>query len=254
MTELLDEKISLLPLQERKNILLIDDDIKYCRLISKYLSTHDYEVTLVHSGTTALETALGKQWDVIILDVMLPGVNGFEILRGVRERSNIPILMLTAMSDETDRIVGLELGADDYLPKNYSPREMLARLRAVLRRSQVSQHGRESASKIVIGPLIIDLLMRKVTLDGKLVKLTGIEFDILVSLTQAKGRIKTRDQLLNDIRTMNYDSCDRLIDVHISLLRKKLNDDAKNPRLIKTIRSIGYSLQDPNDLDNATMM
>ena len=247
MNELLDNKSTQLPLLERKNILLIDDDIKYCRLISKYLSNHDYEVTMVHNGTSALEIAAGRKWDAVILDIMLPGLNGFEILRGIREHSDVPILMLTALSDETDRIVGLELGADDYLPKNYSPREMLARLRAVLRRSQLSQHRREDAKKIIAGPLIIDPLMRKVTLDGKLIKLTGIEFDLLVSLAQAKGRIKTREQLLNEVRTIDYDSCDRSIDVHISLLRKKLNDDAKNPRLIKTIRSIGYSLQDTDE-------
>lgn len=247
MNELLDSKLSQLTVQERKNILLVDDDIKYCRLISKYLSNHDYEVTPVHNGAAALEMFSGQNWDTVILDIMLPGMNGFEILRGIRERSDVPILMLTALSDETDRIVGLEMGADDYLPKNYSPREMLARVRAVLRRSQLSRQSREDARKIVVGPLVIDPSMRKVALDGKLIRLTGIEFDLIVSLALAKGRIKTREQLLNEVRAIDYESCDRSIDVHISLLRKKLNDDAKNPRLIKTIRAVGYSLQDPDE-------
>lgn len=245
MTELLDDKVSRLPIQESKSILLVDDDIKYCRLISKYLSNHDYQVTPVHNGALALETFVGQNWDAIILDIMLPGVNGFELLRDIRERSDVPIMMLTALGDETDRIVGLEMGADDYLPKNYSPREMLARLRAVLRRSRLSRQNREDAAKIVVGPLIIDASMRKVTLDGKPIRLTGIEFDLIVSLALAKGRIKTREQLLNEVRAVDYDSGDRSIDVHISLLRKKLNDDAKNPRLIKTIRAVGYTLEEP---------
>ncbi len=246
MTELLDDKVSRLPIQESKSILLVDDDIKYCRLISKYLSNHDYQVTPVHNGALALETFAGQNWDAIILDIMLPGVNGFELLRDIRERSDVPIMMLTALGDETDRIVGLEMGADDYLPKNYSPREMLARLRAVLRRSRLSRQNREDAAKIVVGPLIIDASMRKVTLDGKPIRLTGIEFDLVVSLALAKGRIKTREQLLNEVRAIDYDSGDRSIDVHISLLRKKLNDDAKNPRLIKTIRAVGYTLEEPD--------
>jgi DNA-binding response OmpR family regulator len=250
MNEMLDAGVSRVSSQEPKSILLVDDDIKYCRLIAKYLANHDYQVTPVHNGASAVETFIGRSWDAVILDIMLPGVNGFEILRGIRERSDVPILMLTAVSDETDRIVGLEMGADDYLPKNYSAREMLARLRAVLRRSHLSRQRREDAAKIIVGPLVIDPSMRKVTLEGKLVRLTGIEFDLLLSLALVKGRIKTREQLLNDVRSVDYESCDRSIDVHISLLRKKLNDDAKNPRMIKTIRAVGYSLENPDEIDS----
>jgi DNA-binding response OmpR family regulator len=251
MTGLMPEtEIAQLPNQDRKHILLVDDDIKYCRLISKYLSNHDYEVSLLHSGTGAMEIAIGKAWDLIILDNMLPGVSGCELVRTIRERSDVPILMLSALGDETDRIVGLELGADDYLPKSYSSREILARVRAALRRNQLSRHVRDDSNNIIVGALAITPSLRKVTVDGKTVKLTSIEFDLLISLAQAKGRIKTREQLMNEVRNINYDSGDRSIDVHVSLLRKKLNDDAKNPRLIKTIRSIGYCLQDPEQVDS----
>lgn len=229
-------------------LLLIDDDVKYCRLVSKYLSKHGYEVTLVHNGSAAVETALSRTWDAIVLDIMLPGLGGYEILRAVRERSAVPILMLTALSDETDRIVGLELGADDYLPKSYSPRELLARLRAVTRRFDRSVSIGDGKDQLVVGPLVISPSARKVTLSGVAVKLTAIEFDLLVLLAQAAGRIKTREQLLNGIREVaDYDTFDRSIDVHVSALRRKLGDDAKNPRLIKTIRSVGYTLVNPNE-------
>lgn len=223
-------------------LLIVDDDIKYCRLISEYLSKHDFVVSLVHDGANAMQSVSSKSWDAVILDVMLPGMSGYEILRKLREVSNVPVLMLTALSDETDRIVGLEIGADDYLPKSFSPRELLARLRAVLRRSVRTQVA--SANEIVVGCITIDLLTRKVTVEGNSVVLTAVEFDLLIVLAQTPHRIKSREQILNEIRDRTYDITDRSIDVHISSLRKKMGDDAKNPRFIRTVRSAGYMLVD----------
>jgi DNA-binding response OmpR family regulator len=236
----------------RTRLLIVDDDLKFCRLITDYLSRYDYEVTSVHEGSTGLQIATSKPWDAIILDVMLPGLDGYAVLRSIRDRSQVPILMLTALGDETDRIVGLEIGADDYLPKTFSPRELLARLRAVLRRASSRNNdnrSHEAVSKetndLIIGALTINLLTRSVTVDNDLVSLTPVEFDLLVVLAQGKGRIKTREQLLNEIRDRHYNIYDRSIDVHISALRKKLQDDPKSPRFIRTVRSAGYMLITP---------
>ena len=230
----------------KERLLIVDDDIKFCRLISDYLSRYGYEVTLVHDGLSALQVALSSSWDAIVLDVMLPGLEGYGVLKKLREQTQVPILMLTALGDETDRIVGLELGADDYLPKTFSPRELVARLRAVLRRANrpaVTQG--EGEPEIVIGPLVINPSSRMVTKTGELISLTPVEFDLLVVLANAKGRIKTREQLLNEIRDRHFDIYDRSIDVHISALRRKLQDDPKNPKYIRTIRSAGYMLINP---------
>jgi len=229
----------------RVELLLIDDDLKFCRLIAEYLGKHGFDVTLVHEGKMALQLVPTKDWGAVILDVMLPGLDGFGVLRQIRESSDIPVIMLTALGDETDRIVGLEVGADDYLPKTFSPRELLARLRAVIRRSSgkfalTKQSITEKEAVITAKDLTIDLNARSTTFDGKELSLTPVEFDILVALAQSAGRVKTREQLLNDIRDRNYDIFDRSIDVHISALRKKLNDPLKNPQYIKTVRSAGY--------------
>lgn len=229
----------------RVELLLIDDDLKFCRLIAEYLGKHGFDVTLVHDGKMALQLVPTKPWGAVILDVMLPGLDGFGVLRQIRETSDIPVLMLTALGDETDRIVGLEVGADDYLPKTFSPRELLARLRAVIRRSSgkfTASHKNPDKNDgfIIAKDLMIDTNARSTTLGGNDLALTPVEFDILVALAQSAGRVKTREQLLNDIRDRNYDIYDRSIDVHISALRKKLNDSLKNPQYIKTVRSAGY--------------
>jgi DNA-binding response OmpR family regulator len=230
-------------------LLIIDDDMKYCRLISSYLSGFGYEVTAVHRGNDAIEAITTNEWQAIVLDVMLPEVDGFEIVRNLRDRGNFtPIVMLTALGDETDRIVGLELGADDYLSKTSSPRELLARLRAVLRRVSLV-HGpveETPAEEIIVGPLTINLSARIASLNDDLVPLTPVEFDLLVVLANARGRVKTRSDLLNEIRDRNYEVFDRSIDVHISSLRRKLHDDPKHPQFIRTVRSAGYLLIDPS--------
>lgn len=235
----------------RTRLLMIDDDRKLCRLVATYLTPLGFDVTAVHTGTDGADRALAtdEKWHAIILDVMLPGMDGFEVLKKIRTRSQVPVLMLTARGDETDRIVGLEVGADDYLPKTFSTRELLARLRAVLRRS--STHAAAPAAEappaeIVVGPLRINVDARSAVLDATPLVLTPVEFDLLTSLARARGRVKSREALLDEIRDRNYDVFDRSIDVHISSLRKKLGDDAKNPRFIRTLRSAGYMLAGPD--------
>ena len=220
-------------------ILVIDDDRKLCRLITDYLKPMGYEVTAAHTGPLGVESATTGQWHAVILDVMLPGMDGFEVLKQIRRTSNVPVLMLTARGDEADRIVGLEIGADDYLPKTFSTRELLARLRAVTRRGSAAatSSSQEDATPEYTAA-------RVATLDDQPVVLTPVEFDLLVSLISAKGRVKTRDALLDEIRDRNYEVFDRSIDVHISALRRKLGDDPKTPRFIRTLRSAGYMLAD----------
>jgi DNA-binding response OmpR family regulator len=235
----------------RTRLLMIDDDRKLCRLVSTYLHPLGFDVTAVHTGPEGVERATTDEppWHAIILDVMLPGIDGFEVLKRIRARTATPVLMLTARGDETDRIVGLEVGADDYLPKTFSTRELLARLRAVLRRSALtavaSHNGETPPTEIVIGPLRINVDARSAVLDNALLILTPVEFDLLASLSRAKGRVKSREALLDEIRDRNYDVFDRSIDVHISSLRKKLGDDAKEPRYIRTVRSAGYMMVGP---------
>ena len=222
-------------------LLIVDDDIKFCRLTCDYLARYGFEVTLAHEGEAAIRLMNSHTFDAIILDVMLPGIDGYEVLKKVRDTSDVPVLMLTALGDETDRIVGLEIGADDYLPKTFSPRELLARLRAVLRRSTRAPQNNTDV-EVHAGSIHINLLNRSATNHGELLNLTPVEFDLLVVLAQARGRIKTREQLLDEIRDRNYDTNDRSIDVHISALRRKLHDDPKTPKYIRTVRSAGYML------------
>jgi DNA-binding response OmpR family regulator len=228
-------------------ILIVDDDVKLCRLIREYLEPLGYAVTAAHTGPEGLEVAAREQFSAVILDVMLPGMNGFDVLRNLRAKSNVPVLMLTGRGEEADRIVGLELGADDYLPKTFSTRELLARLRATIRRSKVARVQDESReADVVVGELRLDPEARRAFLSGQALPLTAIEFDLLLSLAKAAGRVRTREQLLNEIADRNFDVFDRSIDVHISSLRKKLGDDSKSPRFIITVRSAGYMMRKPD--------
>ncbi len=226
-------------------ILLIDDDRKLCRLVRDYLTPMGYAVEPVHDGAEGAKLALAEPWDAIILDVMLPGLDGLEVLRRLRQTSAVPVLMLTARSDEADRIVGLELGADDYLPKTFSPRELLARLRAVLRRAQgTNLPGPEPLTEISVQDLKIQVEARSATLSGEPLVLTPVEFELLLVLARAKGRVKSREQLVDEIRDRAYEVFDRSVDVHISALRRKLGDDAKEPRYIRTLRAAGYMMME----------
>lgn len=232
-------------MDSKTNLLLIDDDIKFCRLISDYLKGFGFDVQAVHNGKDGVVTACQSDWQAIILDVMIPEVDGFEVLKKLREQaqtSNIPVLMLTALGDEADRIVGLELGADDYIPKTSSPRELLARLRSVLRRTSRTSDTVSPSSEIIVGPLKVVYESRQASLNDEILSLTPVEFDLLHVLVQARGRVKSREELINAIRDRNYDVFDRSIDVHISALRRKLHDDPRSPRFIRTVRSAGYML------------
>jgi DNA-binding response OmpR family regulator len=226
-------------------VLIVDDDTKLCRLIQDYLQPLGYEVHAAHSGTAGIEIALRERFDALILDVMLPAMDGFDVLRRIRATSNVPVLMLTGRGEEPDRIVGLELGADDYIPKTSSIRELLARLRAVIRRSTMTAAQQPAARPecLQIGPLNVNLDAREARLDGVALALTTVEFDLLASLAKAAGRVKTREQLLLEASDRNFDVFDRSIDVHVSSIRKKLGDDPKAPRFIVTLRSVGYMMR-----------
>ena len=228
---------------DRPRVLIIDDDRKLCRLVGEYLAPMGYDVGAAHSGPEGTERVAAESWQAVILDVMLPGgLDGFEVLRRIRAKSDVPVLMLTARGEETDRIVGLELGADDYLPKTFSSRELLARLRAVTRR----RLGKEDdVAEIVVGPLRLQPAARTAVLDAAPLPLTPVEFDLLAALARGVGRVRTRERLLEEIREREYEVFDRSIDVHISTLRRKLGDNPKDPSFIRTVRAAGYMMIAP---------
>ncbi len=229
-------------------VLVIDDDRKLSTLIADYLGPLGYEVAIVHTGPEGAVRAVAESWHAIILDLMLPGCDGYEVLRRIRAKSSVPVLMLTARGDEADRIVGLEIGADDYLPKTFSTRELLARLRAVIRRSSMVQTvtvAEPPIKEILVGELRLNLDARIALQNNEPLLLTPVEFDILATLMKSKGRIKTREQLIESLRDREYEVFDRSIDVHIAALRRKLGDDAHQPRFIRTVRSAGYLFINP---------
>ncbi len=234
---------------QRCRVLVIDDDRELCGLIKDYLEPLGYEVSAAYNGLDGFERAVDEHLDAVILDVMLPGMDGFEVLRRIRGRSQVPVLMLTARGEEADRIIGLEFGADDYLPKTFSTRELLARLRAVLRRAQrvPNSSAGQIEPEIVVGPLRIDPGARRAVLGDVPLDLTTLEFDLLACLARSRGRVKTREQLVDAVADRNWDVYDRSIDVHVWSLRKKLGDDPKNPRFIRTIRAVGYLLINPDN-------
>lgn len=226
-------------------ILMIEDDPQLCELIRDYLEPHGFDVVFAHTGPAGLARVANGQFDAVLLDVMLPGMDGFEVLRRIRAFSEIPVLMLTGRGEETDRVVGLEVGADDYVPKTLSVRELLARLRAVLRRSKGKDRVMAVEPPIEIGDLVVDPGARSARVAGNELALTPAEFDLLLSLARACGRVKSREQLLQEVSVRDLDTTDRAIDMHVSSLRKKMGDDPKNPRFIQTIRSIGYMIRRP---------
>ncbi|MBS1794335.1 MAG: response regulator transcription factor [Acidobacteria bacterium] len=237
-------------IEPENRILMIDDDLKLCRLVKDYLGAFGFAVEAAHTGPDGLDKARDPRFDAVILDVMMPGLDGFSVLKKLREFSNVPVLMLTALGDESDRIVGLEIGADDYLPKTFSTRELLARLRAVTRRAKLMNEHPAPATELANGGLYINAATREAKLDGAALVLTALEFDLLFCLMKSAGRVLDRDRLLDEIAGRSYDVFDRSVDVHISSLRKKLGDDPKNPRYIKTIRSVGYLLVSEPDAKN----
>ena len=215
-------------------VLLIDDDTRMYELLAQYLGQNGITVTHAPDGGRGLAALEASTYDAVLLDVMMPGMDGLEVCRRIRAKSTLPIIMLTARGDETDRVVGLELGADDYLAKPFSPRELLARLRAVLRRAQPAA----VAEKMESSGVSIDVSAREVRVGGKLVELTGLEFDLLVALVRRAGRVIPRDALLGESGRSDTVVGERTVDVHISHLRQKLGDEGN--RLIKTVRGVGY--------------
>jgi DNA-binding response OmpR family regulator len=219
-------------------VLLVDDDARLQELLSSYLEGNAVHVTSAPDGEKGLALLERGSFDAVLLDVMMPGLDGLEVCRRIRQKSKIPIIMLTAKGDETDRVVGLELGADDYVGKPFSPRELLARLRAVLRRSSPDT----VAERLVVGALILEPEARIVRLAGETIDLTGIEFDILLALARRAGRVVPREALLTEAGRGDVVVGERTVDVHVSHLRAKLGDDPRAPKWIKTVRGVGYVL------------
>ncbi|MGC8640489.1 MAG: response regulator transcription factor [Isosphaeraceae bacterium] len=218
----------------RVTILLIDDDMELCELMRKYFARRDFDLEVAHDGRRGLARALAGGHDLLLLDVMMPGLDGFEVLRQVRRQSQIPVIMLTARTAESDRITGLDAGADDYLPKPFGPDELLARIRAVLRRS-----GREARSSEIVEVGAVKLLpgAREVLCDGAPLAITTVEYDLLEYLARAAGRIVSRAELTSVLYHRRVSRFDRVLDMHVSNLRKKLGPHG---RLIRTVRGVGY--------------
>jgi two-component system response regulator CpxR len=214
-------------------ILIVDDDEELAGLLSELLTREGFRVDMQHDGLKGLAAALGGGYDLMVLDVMLPGLDGFEILRRVRRESRLPVLMLTARGEDEDRIIGLELGADDYLPKPFNTRELVARVRAIMRRLEERRPG----EKFEVNGITIDPGTREVTRSGTPVEVTTFEFDILETLMRAAGRVVSRDDLMEELYGRKATPFDRSVDMHISHLRKKLENDKP---LIKTVRGVGY--------------
>jgi len=221
-------------------VLIIDDDEELCDLVSEYLTAEGFETTAVHDGETGLESALSGDYDLAILDVMLPKINGFDVLKNLRQKSGLPVLMLTARGDDTERIVGLEIGADDYLPKPFNPRELVARLRAILRRAAVESGGHLSAERILVDDLELSSSSRSVKRNGEELAVTSVEFDLLSALLRDAGKVVKKEDLSENVLERRLSPYDRSLDMHVSNLRKKLGPRIDGTERIKTVRSVGY--------------
>lgn len=223
------------------NILVVDDEATIVNTIRAYLKKEGYSVSTAMDGPSALQVARVVHPDLVVLDIMLPGMDGLEVLRQLRQASNTYVLFLTAKTEEVDKIVGLNVGADDYLTKPFSPRELVARIRAILRRERTRSSGKPA---LLFRRLRIDPEARQVWKDKQLVDLTPIEFDLLHALARHRGRVLSREQLIEQVWGNNYYGDERVADVHIGRLRKKIEDDPANPTLIVTARAAGYRFED----------
>jgi DNA-binding response OmpR family regulator len=227
-------------------ILVVDDEIKIVRLVRDYLEAAGFRVVVAYDGQTALAQFRHEKPDLIVLDLNLPGIDGLDVARAVRREARTPIIMLTARVEETDRIVGLELGADDYVIKPFSPRELIARIRAVLRRTQDTE---PPPTVIRAGDLVIDPEKRSVVRDGETIDLTTTEFDLLLVLARTPGKVFRRMELLDRVQGAAFEGYERTIDVHVKNLRKKIEPDPRNPRYVLTVYGAGYRFAE--DLDAA---
>ncbi len=219
-----------------EEVLLIDDDVELCTMLIEYLGKNGFRVKTAHRGDTGLKAAQQRRWGLILLDVMLPGMDGFEVLKRIRAESSVNILLLTARGEDVDRIIGLEFGADDYLPKPFNPRELLARMRAILRRNAnpaVAEH-----EVLRVQDLELDPAARRVIQNGKRLDLTDVEFGLLEVLMRSPGKVVNRDELSEAVLGRTFDPFDRSLDMHVSRLRRKLAQEDQ----VKTVRGVGYQL------------
>ena len=221
-------------------VLIVDDEPALVELVRRYLAAEGMDVAIVRDGPSAVEAVRERHPDLIVLDVMLPGLDGFEVLRRLRTFSDAYVIMLTARAEEIDRVVGLSVGADDYLVKPFSPRELVARVKALLRRPRTGRGDAASAGHLELGELIVDQPTRTVTLGGQLVPLTAIEFDLLSTLAGERGVVFSRQRLLDRVWGMDYVADEHVVDVHLANLRRKLADDPSRPVFIETVRGVGY--------------
>ena len=221
-------------------ILIIDDDSELCELVGEYLEGEGFEIDAAYDGLSGIERCLEREPDLVILDVMLPGIGGFEVLSRIRTHSRVPVIMLTARGEEVDRIVGLEMGADDYLPKPFNPRELVARIRAIFRRAVAPETVGDEPEVLVIGDLEIDIGARQVQCAGVAVELTGAEFAILETLVRAAGTVVERNDLSRQALGRRASTFDRSLDVHLSNVRKKLGPMPDGGERVKTVRGVGY--------------
>jgi two-component system response regulator CpxR len=235
-------------MESMNRILIIDDDEELCELVAEYLTVEGFETEAVHDGESGLRRALSNEYDLITLDVMLPKKNGFDVLRELRQTSKIPVLMLTARGDDMERIVGLEIGADDYLPKPFNPRELVARLRAILRRVQTEQESNQGEiDKLQVDDVEVQISARSANKNGEDLGLTSVEFDLLAELLGQAGKVIKKDDLSEQVLERKLSPWDRSLDMHISNLRKKLGSREDDTERIKTVRSVGYIYTLPNE-------
>jgi two-component system alkaline phosphatase synthesis response regulator PhoP len=225
-----------------RTILVVDDEPQIVQLVRDYLERAGFEVLVARDGPAAFESAARHHPDLVVLDLGLPGLDGLDVTRRLRATSAIPIVMLTARSDETDTLIGLELGADDYVTKPFSPRELVARVRAVLRRAEVAA---ERSDRVVVGEVELDLPRMRVTAAGRRVELTPTEFSILAVLARSPGRIFTRAQLLDAVHGVAFESYERAIDAHVKNIRRKLEVDPRAPKYVQTVFGVGYRFAEP---------
>jgi DNA-binding response OmpR family regulator len=228
-------------------VLVVDDDVELCSLVGEYLAPEGFSVESVAEGNKGLERALNGDHLLVVLDVMLPGLNGFEVLRRIRAKSTIPVLLLTARGEDVDRIVGLEIGADDYLPKPFNPRELVARIQAILRRTRTADKtGAPPPQEVLhVGDVELDAGTRVVRLKGKPVDLTSVEFGLLQVLLREAGQVVPRERLTDIVLSRKFSPFDRSIDMHVSKIRKKLGDSDNGSDHIKTVRGVGYIFARP---------
>ena len=222
-----------------ERILIVDDDVDLFNLVKQFLEPEGFQVEGAHNGPQGLERGLSGDYSLVVLDLMLPDMGGLEVLRHVREKSNVPVLILTARGEDVDRIIGLEIGADDYLPKPFNPRELLARIRAILRRSRDTLM-RDANDKLEVGDVELDPGTRRVQSGERRIELTAVEFNLLERLLRSAGRVIEREELAQEVLGRKLSALDRSLDVHVSNLRKKLGPRADGDERIRTIRGVGY--------------